>query len=94
MLQGAPSGGWNWLELVRTGWRWAPLRTAGHICANFATCGWEPLTMLIPHFVAGKHGFFGGHKSEDIRTFLSKNSKNPNKILSYSEIDSSHDKIW
>ena len=26
--------------------------------------------MLNPHFVAGVHGLFGGHKSEDIRTFL------------------------
>ena len=25
--------------------------------------------MLNPHFVAGEHGLFGGHKSEDIRTF-------------------------
>ena len=30
--------------------------------------------MLIPHFVAGEHGLFGGHKSEDIRTFFSKKS--------------------
>ena len=51
---------------------WAPLGTAGHICANFATCSWEPLTMLNPQFVAGEHGLFGGHKSEDIRTFFSK----------------------
>ena len=53
--------------------RWAPLwvlGAAGHICANFATCSWEPLTMLNPQFVAGEHGLFGGHKSEDIRTFL------------------------
>ena len=42
------------IELVRTGRRWAPLGTAGHICANFATCRWEPLTMLNPHFVAGE----------------------------------------
>ena len=47
-----------------------PLGTAGHICANFATCSWESLTMLNPHFVAGEHGLFGGHKSEDIRIFL------------------------
>ena len=26
--------------------------------------------MLNPQFVAGEHGFFGGHKSEDIRTFF------------------------
>ena len=25
--------------------------------------------MLNPQFVAGEHGLFGGHKSEDIRTF-------------------------
>ena len=28
--------------------------------------------MLNPHFVAGEHGLFGGHKSEDIRTFFKK----------------------
>ena len=50
--------------------RRALLGAAGHICANFATCSWEPLTMLNPQFVAGEHGLFGGHKSEDIRTFL------------------------
>ena len=44
--------------------------TGQHICANCATCSWEPLTMLNPQFVAGEHGLFGGHKSEDIRTFL------------------------
>ena len=27
-------------------------------------------TLVIPQFVAGEHGLFGGHKSEDIRTFL------------------------
>ena len=32
-------------------------------------CSWQPLTMLNPQFVAGEHGLFGGHKSEDIRTF-------------------------
>ena len=26
--------------------------------------------MLNPQFVAGEHGLFGGHGSEDIRTFL------------------------
>ena len=26
-------------------------------------------TLVIPQFVAGEHGLFGGHKSEDIRTF-------------------------
>ena len=26
--------------------------------------------MLNPQFVAGEHGLFGGHKSEDIRTFF------------------------
>ena len=41
---------------------------AGQICANFATCGWEPLSMLNPYFVAGEHGLFGAHESEDIRT--------------------------
>ena len=46
------------------------LGAAGHICANFATCSWEPLAMLNPQFVAGEHGLFGGHKSEDIRSFF------------------------
>ena len=65
--------------LVATRWsiwaggdRWPLLGTAWYICANFATCSREPLTMLNPHFVAGEHGLFGGHKSEDIRTFLYK----------------------
>ena len=26
--------------------------------------------VLNPHFVAGEHGLFGGHKSEDIWTFF------------------------
>merc|ERR1712016_325408 len=78
----APLGtaGHCWAPLGTAGHRWAPLGTAGrrcgllgaagHICANFATCSWEPLTMLNPQFVAGEHGLFGGHKSEDIRTFF------------------------
>ena len=33
-------------------------------------CSWEPSTMLNPHFVAGEHGLFGAHESEDIRTIL------------------------
>ena len=47
------------LTLGAAGRCWALLGTAGHICANFATCSWEPLTMLNPHFVAGEHGLFG-----------------------------------
>ena len=31
--------------------------------------------MLNPQFVAGEHGLFGGHKSEDIRTFYLKDAK-------------------
>ena len=58
-----------WLPLGAVVHCWVPLGAAGHICANFATCSWEPLTMLNPQFVAGEHGLFGGHKSEDIRTF-------------------------
>merc|ERR1712235_57307 len=54
---------------------WVPLGAAGHICANFATCSWQPLTMLNPQFVAGEHGLFGGHKSEDIRTLFYINYK-------------------
>ena len=49
---------------------WMLLGAAGHICANFATFSLEPLTMLNPQVVAGEHGLFGGHKSEDIRTFF------------------------
>ena len=26
--------------------------------------------MLLPQFVAGEHGLFGGHESENIRTIL------------------------
>ena len=62
--------GCHWTLLGTAGHHWALLGTAGHICANFATCSWEPLTMLNPQFVAGEHGLFGGHKSEDIRTFF------------------------
>ena len=63
------STGWHRLGLdlgLDPGRRWAPLGTTGHFCANFATCSWEPLTMLNPHFVAGEHRLFGCHKSEDI----------------------------
>ena len=28
------------------------------------------LTMLIPQFIAGEHGLFGDHESEDIRSIL------------------------
>ena len=52
------------------GCRWVLLGATGHIPANFATCNWEPLSMLNLHFVAGEHGLFGGHKSEDIRTIF------------------------
>ena len=50
-----------------------PAQRFWHIRANFATCSWEPLAMLNLQFVAGEHGLFGGHKSEDIRTFFSLN---------------------
>ena len=43
LLQGGTSG----LGETR-GDRWALLGTAWHICANFATCSREPLTMLNP----------------------------------------------
>ena len=73
----APLGALGWvltqvLTRVTAGRRcsigccWALLGTARRICANFANCSWEPLTMFNPHFVAGEHGLFGGHKSEDI----------------------------
>ena len=59
------------LALVDIIWDWlASYGTAGQICANFATCSWEPLTMLNSHFVAGEHGLFGAHESEDIQTIL------------------------
>ena len=49
-----------------------PTSTSNDVCdvcfANFATCSWELLTMLNPHFVAGIHRLFEGHESEDIRT--------------------------
>ena len=32
--------------------------TVGHICAIFATCSWELLIMLNPHFVAEEQGLF------------------------------------
>ena len=50
------------------GCRWVLLGATGHISTNFATCSWEPLSMLNLHFVAGEHGLFGGHESENIRT--------------------------
>ena len=53
------------------GCSWVLLGATGHISANFATCSWEPLSMLNLHFVAGEHGLFGGHESEDIRTIFS-----------------------
>ena len=64
------AAGRHWAPLGAVVCCWALLGAAGHICANFATCSWELLTMLNPHFVAGEHGLFGGHKSEDIRTFF------------------------
>ena len=42
------------------------------ICANFATCRWETLTMLNPQLVAGEHGLFGGHESKEIQTIFFK----------------------
>ena len=39
--------------------------------------------MLNPQFVAGEHGLFGGHKSEDIRTFLT-TKVNSNKNVHFS----------
>ena len=64
------AAGCSWAFLGAVVHCWTPLGAAGHICANFATCNWEPQTIIIPHFVAGEHGLFGGHKSEDIRTFF------------------------
>ena len=82
VLLGAPSGRVALLgaachrlpPLGAAGRGWAPLGTTWHICTNFATCSWEPPTMLNPHFVAGEHGLFGAHESEDIRTIFFKNS--------------------
>ena len=68
MLVGAAGHGWALLGAA--GRRWALLDTARHICANFATSDWETLTSLNPHFVAGEHGLFGAHESDDIRTIF------------------------
>ena len=43
----------------------ALLGTAWHGWAQLIL---QPLTMLNPHCVAGEHGLFGAHESEDIRT--------------------------
>ena len=59
-----------WHRSAPFGCRWVLLGATGHISANFATCNWEPLSMLNLHFVAGEHGLFGGHESEDIRTIF------------------------
>ena len=53
------------------GHRWPPLATAGDICANFATCTCEPLTMLNPDFVAGEHGFLGPMSPKTFGLFIS-----------------------
>ena len=62
--------------LVATRWSiWAGgdqgrlLATPWHICANFATCSLEPLTILNPHFVAGEHGLFGAISLKTFRHF-------------------------
>ena len=69
VLQEAPSG----FSLVGAGQRWSALVSAGMhlvqlpICAKCATCSWEILTLLnLQLVVAGEHGLFGGHESEDI----------------------------
>ena len=67
LLQGGTSG----LGETR-GDRWALLGTAGHICANFATCSREPLTMLNPHFVAGEHGCLGPMSLKTFGLFFSR----------------------
>ena len=77
------AAGHHWALLGAAARCLALLGTTGHICANFATCSWEPLTMLNPHFVAGEHGLFGGHKSEDIRTFFIARSTDIGKHLSW-----------
>ena len=73
VLQEAPSG----FSLVGAGQRWLPLVAAGMhlvqlpICAKCATCSWEILTLLnLQLVVAGEHGLFGGHESEDIWTIF------------------------
>ena len=62
------AAGRRWAPLGAPFCRWLPLAAAGRICAKFATCSWEPLTMLNPHFVAGEHGLFEARESEDIWT--------------------------
>ena len=73
VLLGAAEHCWALLGTAGCRWElldWTPLGAAGHICANFATCSREPLSMLNLHFVAGEHGFFGGNESKDIRTIF------------------------
>ena len=62
--------GETWGDRGRPGETRGP--TLPTIFANCATCSWEPLTMLNPQLVAGKHSFFGDHESEDIRTIFKK----------------------
>ena len=64
------TGGYRGDRLAPFSTIWVPLGVSGHICANFATFSWELLSMLNLHFVAGEHGLFGGHESEDIRTIF------------------------
>ena len=80
VLQEVPSGfslvgaGRRWLVLVGAGWRWSVLVVGAGmhlvllpICAKCATCSWEILTLFnLQLVVAGEHGLFGGHESEDI----------------------------
>ena len=55
VLQGASSEDWRWLTSYGTGWHhMAPL-------GKF---------VLILQLVAGEHGLFGAHESEDIQTIL------------------------
>ena len=74
VLQGATGGFLHSPNMLAM--RGRPGETRGpklpKIFANCATCGWETLTMLNPQLVAGKHGFFGDHESEDIRTIFCK----------------------
>ena len=64
----------RWSALVFAGQRWSALVGAGRhlvqqpICVKCATCTWEILTLLNLQLlvVAGEHGLFGGHESEDI----------------------------
>ena len=48
----------------------ATARLPPAVFANCTTCSRKKLSMLNPQLVAGEHGFFGAHGSEDIQIIL------------------------